>query len=103
MTGSGLYLLLFSMSDRLTEIETRLLNIESRNSRVETDKAWEGSFCRIGSIAVITYVVAAIVMRIISASSPFLGACVPVAGFILSTQTLPLLKRWWIVKYNSKR
>lgn len=103
MTGSGLYLLLFSMIDRLTKIETRLLDIESRNSRVEIDKAWEGSLCRIGSIAVITYVVAVIVMMTISAGNPFFGACVPVVGFILSTQTLPFLKKWWIAKYKSKR
>ena len=103
VTGSGLYLLLFSMIDRLTEIETRLLDIESRNSRVETDKAWEGSLCRVGSIAVMTYVIAVIVMMTISAGNPFLGACVPVVGFVLSTQTLPFLKKWWIVKRESKR
>jgi hypothetical protein len=77
-------------------MEERIKLIEERNRRVELDKAWEGSFARIATISVITYFVALYILYSINASSPFLGAFVPVLGFILSVQSLPLIKKWWM-------
>lgn len=36
-------------------VESRIAEIESRNARVATDKAWETSFTRKASIAIMTY------------------------------------------------
>ena len=36
-------------------LESRLAEIESRNARVENDKAWETSWTRKISIAIMTY------------------------------------------------
>ncbi|MEK7615775.1 MAG: hypothetical protein AAB420_01035 [Patescibacteria group bacterium] len=39
-------------------IEERIKTIEARNTRVETDKAWETSWTRRLSIAIATYIIA---------------------------------------------
>lgn len=77
--------------------------IQERNSRVEADKAWETSAVRIGSIAFITYIFAAILMHMIGVTNYLLSALVPVLGFVLSTQSLPFLKRWWLKQYFNRK
>ncbi len=68
--------------------------------RQKTDKVYcsckETSVTRKTAIAGITYVVAVIVLFLIGAENIFLGALVPVIGFLLSTQSLPFLKQWWL-------
>ena len=80
----------------MESIEERIKNIEERNKRVELDKAWEGSFARTATVSLITYFVAVCVLYFIRASNPILGAFVPVLGFILSTQSVPIIKKLWI-------
>lgn len=82
--------------ERLRQVESELERIKERNSRVEVDKAWETSAFRIVCICTITYVVAVGLLYAIDADRPLLGAVVPVFGFLLSTQSLPAIKRWWI-------
>ena len=77
-------------------VEERLNKIEERNKRVELDKAWETSFIRILSISVITYVAAFFVLYSIGVNQPYLSAIIPVLGFILSTQSIPIIKKYWI-------
>ncbi len=77
-------------------IEERLNKIEERNKRVELDKAWETSFVRILSISVITYVAAFFALYSIGANKPYLSSIIPVLGFILSTQSIPIIKKSWI-------
>ena len=87
------------MEEHISEAIER---IHERNARVEADKAWERSPVRIGFIAVITYVCAAILLRLIGASNYLLSALVPVLGFVLSTQSLPFVRAWWLKRFNSK-
>jgi hypothetical protein len=87
-----------SIEERLARIEAELVAIKERNVRVEGDKAWEGSVFRVGAICVITYVVAAAVMGAIGNDHIWLNALVPVFGFLLSAQSLPALKGWWLRK-----
>jgi hypothetical protein len=77
------------------KLEERLEAIEKRNRRVETDKAWEISWTRRGAIAVLTYFVAGLMLVLINAERPWLGAIVPVLGFLLSTLSLPVIKQKW--------
>jgi hypothetical protein len=77
-------------------MEDRIRQIEERNRKVEMDKKWETSLTRIGSIAVITYVSVCILLYLIGVPNHYLAALVPVAGFLLSTQSLPQLKHWWL-------
>jgi hypothetical protein len=84
------------------ELENRIKNIEQRNSRVETDKAWEVSFTRKLFIAVSTYIIAAVWLIVIKDTNPLLKALVPTAGYLLSTLSLPFIKKWWIDKMFKK-
>ena len=77
-------------------IEERLNKIEERNRKVELDKAWETSFVRIFLVSVITYFVAFFALYSIGANKPYLNAIIPVLGFILSTQSIPIIKKYWI-------
>lgn len=76
-------------------IEERLSVIEVRNKRVELDKAWETSLVRRLSICVITYVTALGLLWIQQTPQLFLGACIPVCGYILSTLSLPWIRHKW--------
>ncbi len=84
------------MDERLTELERRVTQIEQRNVRVEKDKAWETSMTRIVVVSVLTYVVAVLAFWMLGNRQFFLSALVPTAGFILSVQTVPMVKRWWM-------
>ena len=77
-------------------IEERLNKIEERNKRVELDKAWEGSLLRIILISLITYLAAYLVLVSIGISKAYLSALIPVLGFILSTQSISMVKKYWI-------
>ena len=72
--------------------------ILERNARVEADKAWETSLTRRGVIATITYLVAVFFMWRIGITEPFLNAVVPTGGYLLSTLSLGVVKRWWLKK-----
>ncbi len=78
--------------------EINLQEIKERNTRVELDKAWEVSSTRKVFILVLTYVVALAWLILIHEPNAALKALVPVAGYFLSTLTLPPLKKWWINK-----
>lgn len=77
-------------------IENRVKQLEARNMRVEADKAWETSWARRISIAVLTYIVVAMYLGFVIGINPWLNALVPVAGFLLSTLTLSYLKSLYI-------
>lgn len=87
------------MEERLAKIEQELRAISERNRKVEADKAWETSLFRKLTLACTTYVVAMFLLYLIGAGHIFLSALVPAFGFILSVQTLPAVKRWWVSKF----
>lgn len=84
----------------MKELEEKVYLIEQRNKRVEIDKAWEISKLRIAIIIIITYIFASLYLAIADTTNPFLGAFVPCLGFLLSTHSLKLVKKWWIKKYK---
>ncbi|MES2216350.1 MAG: hypothetical protein V4481_03570 [Patescibacteria group bacterium] len=77
-------------------IEQEIAHLKERNLRVELDKGWETSWTRRVFIAIVTYVVAAVWLYIIDESNVALKAVVPTAGYILSTVSIPYLKRMWL-------
>lgn len=83
--------------------EDEFKRIAARNRKVELDKAWETSWFRKLVIAMLTYIVALAWLYTISDTHAALKALVPVAGFILSTVTVPPLKRWWTQKYGTRQ
>jgi hypothetical protein len=80
----------------MDEIES----IRERNRRVELDKAWETSGMRRGIIVLTTYLVVSLFLFIIDDRNPLVHALVPVAGYLLSTWSMPFMKRWWIQKQH---
>jgi preprotein translocase subunit SecF len=84
----------------MKSIKERLNLIETRNKRVELDKAWETSRTRKIIIAILTYLV--IVSFFITAKlpNPFVNSIVPTLGFILSTLSLFYFKKFWIIYLN---
>jgi preprotein translocase subunit SecF len=70
--------------------------IKARNERVEIDKAWEVSWTRRFIITVITYIVASVWLWVISEPNIFPKAVVPTAGYLLSTISIPHIKKLWV-------
>lgn len=79
----------------MNDLEKRVAAIEARNKKVEQDKAWEVSWTRRISIAVLTYAVIVAYLFVINNSNPWINAAVPVVGFILSTLALSWVKALW--------
>ena len=79
----------------IKDLEKRVTEIEKRNIRVETDKAWETSWSRRGLLMLFTYLSVGFYMQAIGISSPWLNAIIPSIGFLLSTLTLPFFKKLW--------
>ena len=88
-----LYFLVFTAK---MEVENELSSIKERNKKVEEDKAWETSKARRLIIAAMTYFCIVIFLYLINAQNPWLTALIPAIGYLLSTLTMPIFKKWWI-------
>ncbi|MDO8575232.1 MAG: hypothetical protein Q7R78_00825 [bacterium] len=78
------------------EIEKQISNIKERNNRVEIDKAWEKSWTRRITIMILTYIIASIWLIIIEENNILLKAVIPTLGYLLSTLSIPQIKKIWI-------
>ncbi|OGJ59314.1 hypothetical protein A2881_00045 [Candidatus Peribacteria bacterium RIFCSPHIGHO2_01_FULL_55_13] len=76
--------------------DTDIQMILERNKRVELDKAWETSITRRGFIALLTYGITALLFWINDLPIPLLQALIPASAYLLSTLSLPWLKKRWI-------
>lgn len=79
-------------------LEERIARLETRNKRVEADKAWETSWTRRLAIMALTYIVVVIYLKFVVHIDPWINALVPVIGFFLSTLTLSVIKQHWVAK-----
>ncbi|HLB66647.1 MAG TPA: hypothetical protein VJJ78_03585 [Candidatus Saccharimonadales bacterium] len=79
----------------MIDLEKRIVAIETRNEKVEQDKAWEISLTRRTSIAILTYFVVVLYLIAINNDKPFINSAVPVVGFLLSTIALSWIKNIW--------
>ncbi len=84
------------IENHIHNLEKEIEIIKARNKKVEADKAWEISFARRFFIMISTYIVASIWLVVIHDTFPFLKAFVPAFGYLFSTLSLPLIKKWWI-------
>ncbi len=76
-------------------IEERLSRIEARNRIVEKNKAWETSGTRKFFVALFTYLAISLYFVAIKVGNPFISALVPTFGFLLSTLSLPFIRKFW--------
>lgn len=84
------------------DFQEEIIKIQQRNKKVESDKAWETSWARRISIAILTYLIITLFFYILNLPKPFLNALVPTIGFIISTLTISLFKIFWL-KYIYKK
>jgi hypothetical protein len=85
------------------KLELEIEKIKLRNLKVEADKAWETSFFRKILIAILTYFVIVWFFYIVDLPRPFHNAIVPTIGFLLSTFTFTIFKKFWIKYIYIKR
>ena len=90
------------MELRIQKLQQEIEEIKQRNLRVEENKAWEVSWSRQLFIVASTYIIAGIWLVLIHDTFPWLKAFVPAIGYLLSTLSLPFIKKWWI-KNHAKR
>jgi len=83
---------------RPQKIEQEINIIKERNKRVEADKAWEISFFRRIIITIFTYFVMVIFMYLVGLPSPWLASFIPALAYLISTLTMPFIKKWWVNK-----
>jgi antibiotic biosynthesis monooxygenase (ABM) superfamily enzyme len=85
----------------LKSLQKEIDAIKARNKKVEADKAWETSWTRKLIVLLLTYIVVVIVFLVVKLPDPFLNAIIPSVAFVLSTLTVPIVKDWWIKRFNS--
>lgn len=76
-----------------SKIEQRIRELELRNARVESDKAWETSFARRALLTIFTYVSVGAYLQAIGLQNAWLHTIVPAVAFVLSTLALPFLRK----------
>jgi hypothetical protein len=79
----------------ISDLEKEILEIKKRNKKVEIDKAWETSWSRKFLLIIFTYLGIGFYLQAIDIYKPWSNAIVPSVGFLLSTLTLPFLKKIW--------
>jgi hypothetical protein len=82
------------------ELKAEVEKIQERNKRVELDKAWEVSWMRRIFILIMTFVIASIWLFVIRETNIFLKAMVPTVGYLLSTLSIPQLKKMWMSRHQ---
>ena len=82
------------------QIKKEIEEIKERNRKVESDKAWETSYTRKIAIAILTYIVVVLFFYVADLPKPFINALVPTIGFILSTLSVSVLKKFWLSKFR---
>jgi hypothetical protein len=87
----------------MADLEARLRAVEERNARVTYDKAWETSWLRRGLIAGVTYACGFVLLNILGHEDAWKHALVPVMGYLLSTFSLPPIKKMWLKRETEKR
>lgn len=80
-------------------IEKEIELIKERNKKVEANKAWEISWTRKIVVTLLTYFVMILVMQVLGMDRPFVGAIIPTLGFVLSTVSADLVKKFWIKRF----
>jgi hypothetical protein len=82
----------------IENLEKEINTIKERNKKVEADKAWETSASRKILIFILTYIVIVIFFVSAKLPKPLLNSLVPAIGFMISTLTIPVVKKWWLAK-----
>jgi len=78
------------------DLENEINQIKARNKRVELDKSWETSWTRKITIMILTYLIVLLYSFLVNKyNNIFFSSLVPVIGFLLSTLSLKLIRKFW--------
>lgn len=66
--------------------------------RVQAEKAWEVSLVRRTCVALLTYLTASVFLYFRSDPNFLVMALIPTGGYLLSTLSLPWIKKQWMRK-----
>lgn len=86
----------------LRDLESEIEKIKERNRRVEREKSWEVSWTRKIMVAVLTYIVVAVFFFYLGVPDPMETAIVPTIAFLLSTLSVPFIKKLWLKYIHEK-
>jgi len=81
--------------DKKLTLEERIEKLETRNKRVEFDKAWETSWARRLSVMMLIYLTVVFYLHFVIHINPWVNGLVPVIGYSVSTLTIGFLKKHW--------
>jgi hypothetical protein len=70
--------------DILEQLQAEITSIQTRNARVEKEKAWETSWQRHVSIAITTYAVMLMLFSLLDDARPFVNALLSTIGYLIS-------------------
>lgn len=76
-------------------LQERVAKIEERNKKVEAEEKWNISWTRRIIVMIFTYLSIAIYFYFVIKENPWINAIVPTVAFLLSTLTLPWVRRFW--------
>jgi hypothetical protein len=82
--------------DPVDDVRDDVREIKDRNARVEREKEWETSWTRRLVIVGATWLAAWAWLLNLGVDNAALHALVPSAAYVLSTLSLPVIKRWWM-------
>jgi hypothetical protein len=91
------------IDERVARIEKVVSEIGERNEKVSWDKAWETSSARRALIAALTFVFTSAVFVSIGVNEPLLNALIPVTGYVVSTFSVPWVKRRWVERQREPK
>ena len=86
--------------NEISELTVEIEKLKARNMRVEAEKAWETSIARKILVAVLTYIVITLFFLVADFQKPFINAIVPTLGFLLSTLSVSVYKKFWLARKN---
>jgi len=77
------------------KLKQEINKIKKRNLRVEADKTWETSYFRKFLVALLTYIVIVSFFLVAELPKPYINSIIPTLGFLVSTLTVPVFKKFW--------
>ncbi len=92
-----------SLDQRLSNIEEMTQKLVLIDKYYQLQTAWEKSAMRTILIAITTYILSAIFLYILNFQYFYINAVLPTVGFMLTTLSIPFIKRIWIKYYLKEK
>jgi len=88
-----------TLSERIAILEEQVQKLILLEKYIALQKKWDQSRIRITLNASGVYLVTVIFMHVLAIENPAVSALIPVFGYVITTISLPLVKKLWIKSY----